>query len=564
EVGRYVAERVKAHGADALDPHAYVLPLTVESAVQSRLDHLDRADKDLIKRASVFGERFWREALGDLGCADPTTSLTRLGRSGVVRRPSRRDTQLAELEEYTFRQRVVRDVAYLMLTDEQKKALHLNAGRWLARVPSARPEIAAAHLDDGGDHLAAAPLWAQAAEQAEQEGDIAAAYQRWKFVLSAGGASSTGIHRAKLSAARAAYFLGRPAECHVLAQELHGSGGRDDVEVLYWLGITYAVSGSAGASSLRDGAAALRRAIETGEPGEIRVRALSSLANTCNRLEVGTGREYALRAVEESKRFPSAGPHAWDAVSMCELAEGRFSEAKVACTTGLGIAIACGNIGFEVGLRADLAYILSRMGQLDLAEAGLRGVIDLSGRVGRGAEEAYARHNLGMVLFNREQFSEAADAEDRALAWSLGSGDNALRAYVQAYRALMLPLVGRTAEALAAADDAIVLSAGTPHERECMVVRGFALLRAGSPGDALASIQDANDGDGGMFEFLSESYLTRAEALRDLGRLDECRQVAGEGLEAVRLAGNRVTASDEELGTFVSATWARRQLATLA
>ena len=95
EVARYVADRIEKWGPEAFDPAAYALPLTVEAAVQSRLDHLDRLDKDLLKRASIFGDRFWRESLPDLGCPDPAPSLTRLSRARLVRRPSRRDTQLA-------------------------------------------------------------------------------------------------------------------------------------------------------------------------------------------------------------------------------------------------------------------------------------------------------------------------------------------------------------------------------------------------------------------------------------------------------------------------------------
>src|SRR5207245_9315307 len=42
----------------ARSPDDLPLPLTVEAAVQSRLDHLPPAEKDLVRRASVYGRSF--------------------------------------------------------------------------------------------------------------------------------------------------------------------------------------------------------------------------------------------------------------------------------------------------------------------------------------------------------------------------------------------------------------------------------------------------------------------------------------------------------------------------
>jgi predicted ATPase len=58
------------------------LPLTVEAAVQSRLDHLPPAEKDLCKKASVFGRPFSTAELAGLGIA---------GAADLVRSLCRRD-----------------------------------------------------------------------------------------------------------------------------------------------------------------------------------------------------------------------------------------------------------------------------------------------------------------------------------------------------------------------------------------------------------------------------------------------------------------------------------------
>ena len=58
EIVRSVALRYLKDGVEGFDPDAFALPMTVEGAVMSRLDHLEAAAKDLV-RASVFGTRFW-------------------------------------------------------------------------------------------------------------------------------------------------------------------------------------------------------------------------------------------------------------------------------------------------------------------------------------------------------------------------------------------------------------------------------------------------------------------------------------------------------------------------
>jgi predicted ATPase len=101
----HVADAYRRGGDDALDPNAFALPLTVEGAIQSRLDHLGSSDKDLLKRAAAFGVRFWERALPSLGATDVTAALDRLDRASLVSRVSRRDQRIPAEAELAFRQR---------------------------------------------------------------------------------------------------------------------------------------------------------------------------------------------------------------------------------------------------------------------------------------------------------------------------------------------------------------------------------------------------------------------------------------------------------------------------
>ena len=142
----------------------------------SRLDHLEGGAKDLVKRASVLGIRFWSEALGELGCKSPAHTIRKLVRTGMVVRPARRDVRLSGFDEYGFRQRVVRDVAYGILTPDQRRVLHLAAGRWLSSVEAALPKRLQA-IRYGGDTQAAAEWWARAAEAALARGDTRMSFE---------------------------------------------------------------------------------------------------------------------------------------------------------------------------------------------------------------------------------------------------------------------------------------------------------------------------------------------------------------------------------------------------
>lgn len=148
------------------------LPVSVEAAVQVRLDQLPRAEKDLLRRAAVLGRRFWTEALAAMGQPDAAGLLGPLRRREIVAPEPR--ARMLGVSEWRFRHALVQEVAYASLTEEQRRTLHGLAARWLAGRPDARALEIARHLELGGDPLAAAPHWIRAAETAYREGDAAA------------------------------------------------------------------------------------------------------------------------------------------------------------------------------------------------------------------------------------------------------------------------------------------------------------------------------------------------------------------------------------------------------
>src|SRR5262245_59897629 len=93
------------------------LPLTIEAAVQSRLDHLPRAEKDLAKRVSIFRRPFSEEELAALSV--PNDLLRALVKKGII---SARARSSGSTREYWFKSPLVAEVAYRMIADEHRRA----------------------------------------------------------------------------------------------------------------------------------------------------------------------------------------------------------------------------------------------------------------------------------------------------------------------------------------------------------------------------------------------------------------------------------------------------------
>lgn len=119
-----------------------VLPATLQSLVQSRLDKLDTADKNAARAASIIGQRFTTEQLRFL-LDDPAYNCQHLV-----------DQQLTHQRgnEFLFNHALIHEGIYASLLDSHKQELHKRAADWFRERD--RP-LAAEHLDRA--HSADAP-----------------------------------------------------------------------------------------------------------------------------------------------------------------------------------------------------------------------------------------------------------------------------------------------------------------------------------------------------------------------------------------------------------------------
>ena len=140
------------------DLSTFQVPSTVHEMIEARIDALDTASKAVLQDASVIGVRFSR-ALLELVATRPTTldaALAELVAAELVRAPAEDDPW------YSFRNPVVRDVAYGLLLHRRRPIAHRRVAEALLELhpgeEAANAEMLAHHFEAAGDTERAAAL----------------------------------------------------------------------------------------------------------------------------------------------------------------------------------------------------------------------------------------------------------------------------------------------------------------------------------------------------------------------------------------------------------------------
>src|SRR6476619_6873525 len=129
------------------------VPGSLQNLVQARLDRLDPADKAALQAASVLGQRFGREPLGQL-LDRPDYAPDRLVAQFLVR---------PQGESFLFAHALIRDAVYDTLLKRRRRELHRRAADWFADRDLV---LHAEHLDRAEDADAPHAYLAAARSQA--------------------------------------------------------------------------------------------------------------------------------------------------------------------------------------------------------------------------------------------------------------------------------------------------------------------------------------------------------------------------------------------------------------
>lgn len=547
----YLEELIRAVSEGRSD----TLPETVLAMVQTRLDALEPDARRILRAGSIFGQTFPRNGVLSLVGADEQT--LELDRWLEVLRDcevlgQRGEGRFAD-HEYTFRHAILRDGAYAMLTEEDRRLGHRLAATWLESAGERDAMVLAEHCERGGDRDGAAAFYTRAAQQALAASDLAAAIVRAERGVAC-GASGPLLGALHLVRAEAHRLLGEwtQARDHAFAAlerspsgsaawsqaggELAAARGvlRDDEGLSRIAEALRTVDTPPEAYAAR--AVALARAIvqlvlrgHSAETPPLLARLESLAAEVPEDAFVAGFRERA-RGLATLRGDDVAG---W--MEMTARATALFEEAgdlRSACT-----------------MRLRHADSLKELGAYEDAERELRETLEIAAPMGLAVVTMGATQLLGLVLALSGDPRAGRPLLEKAIALSHDQGDARHEGTSRVYLAQALLLLGETQLAEEEARRAVELLEGTPPMlAPAHATLARVLLASGRVGEALNASSKAvatMDALDWIEEGESLVLSVHAEVLQRAGRHEAAREAFARARarldeQAARIADERL------------------------
>ena len=504
------------------------LPATVVGTVQARLAALDGEARRVLRAAAVFGEVFAVPGVasvlgGGSGVFELGEWIDDLTRRELIQ-PDR-----AEPGALRFRHALIRDAAYDMLTEDDRRIGHRLAAQWLERIGRREPLTLAAHYERGGEAAAAVRWYHAAVDDAVEGNDLAAVEERGERAVAA-GASGAVLGAVRCQQAIAAYWRSDYA-----AADRHGEAALALLAVgsVDW----FRAAGAAIVAAARLGDyAAVDRRFEAAlaapcAPDAVAAQLICLCRGTFQL--VFNGR--LARADEILARIAAIhGAGAVDALTTAQVEHvagvrwahvgdvGRFLRHLQAAVDAFERAGDVRNVSLE---RTTVAWCWAELGEL--ARAAAIGRDNLARCQALRAPQAitYAKVNLGYIL----ALDPAARAEgtailDDAIAECRAVGNTRLEGWARAHRATARLADGDAAAALTDATAATAALAAAPGLQAW--ARAVGARAQVALGDAPAAIAEARaaiaviDRLGGLLQGETTPPLALIEALRAAGDVD--------------------------------------------
>ncbi len=538
---------------DVAEGGGEALPDTVLAMAESRLQRLDAEARRVLRAASVLGTVFWRGGvvtlLGGEGRASRVDqSLDLLVHREVISR--RNESKLKGEHEYAFRHALLRDAAYAMLTDEDRKLGHQLAAEWLEGGFEPEAIALAEHLERGGQAARAAGWYRRAAQNALEANDL-------EGVISSG---NRGLACGALGHDRGA-ILGVQAEANLLlgdnSESLRAALAAADTCTRHspdW----YAALGTAvQASSRLTQTGTLRAIVDLLQEGEGR-RITPDQAAACGfagqafnylgdyqrcaqLLGWIEARADASVLAEPNVAIGLGIARASLAVSLGDVAEFKRHRERVA-----DVAERIGNPSVAIQSRASAAYAWLLVGQHDEAERQFRECLASAVKLGLKSAASFAKHNLGLALERQGKLEEARIVETEAFLEFRAQGNLRFQSASQYYTATILlragDLDGAEREARLAVESCRALP---PSHAEALSTLARVLLERGGRGEEALAIAGQGmkilETLGSLDEGEPLLRLVHARALHATGQVDEARAAVVVSCRILRARAEKIT-----------------------
>jgi tetratricopeptide (TPR) repeat protein len=442
------------------------VPPTVLATLEARLARLEPSARKVLRAASIFGEAFWQGGVAELlGPDAPETAslghwlVTLVDRDLLV---PRRATRFAGQAEVAFRHALLRDVAYAMLTDDDRRRGHRLAASWLERAGEREPAVIAEHLEAAGQPALAAARWVDAAAFAFSRNDLVRATALVERAL-----------KQELEADVRGAALALSCQAHYWAGDITQAVARGLEAVRLftpgtqgWLDATSAL-GKAQARSDDPGVLeTVRRLCDTvaGQPSLVPSgHALAELtAGTLRRGQRGLALAVTQVLGGALLRARPNDPHASAQVLTCRSWLSFFEGDLAACvaldTEALRALEAGGDHRQIAVARVHVGYDLMMLGAYERAAEELGRAHELAGASGIDAAEWLAAHNLAFSLHRIGDVERGFAIQRKCLTEAVERQNRFSEQHARNYLARMLADSGRWAEAETEAERALAIS----------------------------------------------------------------------------------------------------------
>lgn len=396
-------------------------PETVLAILHARLMRLQPEARRILRTASVFGETCWaggmRRLLGRERAGEQFDSWMQiLVDTEILER--RKESRFPKETEYGFRHGLLREAAYGMLPDDERRLGHYLVGCYLEELGENDPAILAEHFQRSGDLARAIVLYTRAAERAYENNDLEGAL---KCVAKGIDCGAEGETKGALYALKAAIWF----SCNDLVNAFQV--GNEALTLLTtgtvdWCRAIIFTTGSAGALGKRDEVAELAVRFGTITPApEIIGTYVTATSLLATMLGFVGDREMSklflshLKEIAEPLQATDPLVQAWMhyALGRCTVHWAAVEHFRISSQAFQSI----GDRRMIIVALADLGFALARVGATAQGEAKLREALAPAVRLDDPVALSWVQMYLALLL--AESKNPAVLAEAKLLAQSI-------------------------------------------------------------------------------------------------------------------------------------------------